>query len=107
MHAKTQPEGDSPNSEWSAESWRSLTALQMPAYPDQDALAAVEERLRAAVSELDVLIDKSSVYAPFAGVITATCYRHERPAVNRLSQSWFFGASGCSNIHHGRQNIDQ
>lgn len=36
-----------------------------------EAARAVEERVRARIAELDVRIDNSSVYAPFAGVITA------------------------------------
>ncbi len=31
---------------WSPDSWRSKTALQMPTYPDQSAVTAVEDRLR-------------------------------------------------------------
>ena len=31
---------------WSPDSWRSKTALQMPTYPDQAAVDAVEDRLR-------------------------------------------------------------
>jgi len=46
MHAKSEIERTSSASGWSLDGWRSRPALQMPLYPDQQALTDVESRLR-------------------------------------------------------------
>lgn len=41
------PPAAAPSADWSPSSWRSKQALQMPTYPDADALAATRDELRA------------------------------------------------------------
>ena len=45
--ASTIPAAAVPSADWSPSSWRGKPALQMPTYPDADALAATRDELRA------------------------------------------------------------